>query len=84
MPNAPRWPSPRQLLGLSDRADPVPDDVWEEATRHYDEKALAMLVISIALINFWNRLNVPTRQLAGEWVKSAEAQKWVESEAVVR
>src|SRR5262249_48788514 len=69
---------------LSDRADPVPDDVWEEATRHYDEKALAMLVISIALINFWNRLNVPTRQLAGEWVKSAEAQKWVESEAVVR
>jgi len=43
-----------------------------------------MLVISIALINFWNRLNVPTRQLAGEWVKSAEAQKWVESEAVVR
>src|SRR5262245_46590330 len=33
---------------LSDRADPVPDDVWEEATRHYDEKALAMLVISIA------------------------------------
>ena len=49
---------------LSDRADPVPDDIWEEATRHYDEKALAVLVMHIAMINFWNRLNVTTRQTA--------------------
>src|SRR5262249_44261218 len=33
---------------LSDRADPVPDEIWAEATRHYDEKALAALIISIA------------------------------------
>lgn len=52
---------------LSDRADPVPDDVWQEATRHYDEKALASLVLNIAMINFWNRLNVTTRQVAGSW-----------------
>jgi AhpD family alkylhydroperoxidase len=50
---------------LSDRSDPVPDDVWEEARRHYDEKALAVLVMHIAMINFWNRLNVTTRQVAG-------------------
>ena len=50
---------------LSDRADPVPDEIWEEAARHYDEPALAALIISIALINFWNRLNVATRQVAG-------------------
>jgi AhpD family alkylhydroperoxidase len=25
--------------GLSDRADPVPDEIWEEAARHYDEAA---------------------------------------------
>jgi AhpD family alkylhydroperoxidase len=53
---------------LSDRADPVPDEIWDEAARHYDEKALASLVITIASINVWNRLNVTTRQVAGiEW-----------------
>jgi len=53
---------------MSDRADPVPDAIWEEAARHYDEQALAALVISIASINVWNRLNVTTRQVAGqEW-----------------
>lgn len=52
---------------LSDRADPVPDGVWDEATRHFDGKSLAALVIAIANINVWNRLNVATRQIAGEW-----------------
>jgi AhpD family alkylhydroperoxidase len=53
---------------LSDRADPVPDEIWDEAARHYDEQALASLVIAIASINVWNRLNVTTRQVAGaEW-----------------
>src|SRR2546427_8727558 len=50
---------------LSDRADPIPDGIWEEAARHYDEPALAALTIAIANINVWNRLNVATRQLAG-------------------
>src|SRR6187549_1891785 len=40
---------------LADRPDPVPDDVWDEATRHYDEAQLASLVLSIAAINAWNR-----------------------------
>jgi AhpD family alkylhydroperoxidase len=54
---------------LSDRANPVPDDVWDEAARHYDEEALAALVVAIANINVWNRLNVATGQVAGayEW-----------------
>lgn len=53
---------------LSDRADPVPDQIWDEAARHYDEPALAALIIAIASINVWNRLNVATRQVAGqEW-----------------
>src|SRR5919107_2761032 len=50
---------------LSDRPDPVPDAVWEEASRHYDEPALAALLIQIGLINVWNRLNVGTKQVAG-------------------
>jgi AhpD family alkylhydroperoxidase len=52
---------------LSDRADPVPDEIWDEATRHFDGKSIAALVIAIANINVWNRLNVATRQIAGEW-----------------
>jgi len=52
---------------LDDRADPVPDGIWDEATRHYGEPALAALVLSIATVNLWNRLNAPTRQVAGGW-----------------
>jgi len=55
------------ITRLSDRADPVPDDIWDEATRHYDGKSLAALVVAIANINVWTRLNVATRQVAGQW-----------------
>jgi AhpD family alkylhydroperoxidase len=50
---------------LDDRADPVPDDVWARASKHYNERALAGLILSIALTNLFNRLNVTTRQVAG-------------------
>jgi AhpD family alkylhydroperoxidase len=50
---------------LSDRPDPVPDEIWQEAARHYEEKALAALVLAIATTNVFNRLNVTTRQRAG-------------------
>jgi AhpD family alkylhydroperoxidase len=53
---------------LADRMDPVPDEVWEDAARHYDEAQLAGLVLAIASINAWNRLNVVTKQISGEWV----------------
>jgi AhpD family alkylhydroperoxidase len=52
---------------LSDRTDPVPDEIWNEAARHYDEPALAALILSIATTNVFNRLNVATRQVAGAW-----------------
>ena len=52
---------------LNDKSDPVPDEIWDEATHHYDEPALGALVVQIALINFWNRLNATTRQIAGQW-----------------
>ena len=66
---------------LSDRPDPVPDAVWNEAARHYDEAGLASLLLKISVINVWNRLNVATRQVAGEWLKSSEARAWVEKGA---
>ena len=62
---------------LSDRSDPVPDEIWNEAAKHYDEPQLATLVLSIAMTNFWNRLNITTRQVAGEWMKSTEGKTWL-------
>jgi len=61
---------------LADRSDAVPDEVWNEATRHYNEPQLASLVLWIAVTNVWNRLNVSTKQVAGEWAKSEEAREW--------
>src|SRR5258708_11368554 len=55
------------MTRLGDRSDPVADDVWDEAARHFDETTLAALVLSIANINVWNRLNIATRQVAGVW-----------------
>jgi AhpD family alkylhydroperoxidase len=54
---------------LADRHDAVPDEVWDEAAKHYDERQLAALVLSIATINAWNTLNVATRQIGGDWVE---------------
>ncbi|MEU7592103.1 carboxymuconolactone decarboxylase family protein [Streptomyces sp. NPDC039022] len=50
---------------LSDRTDPVPDAVWNEAAAHYGERQLAALVLMIGMTNFFNRVNVSTRQVAG-------------------
>jgi AhpD family alkylhydroperoxidase len=48
-----------------DPADPVPDRVWDEAARHFDEAQLASIVLNIAMINLWTRINVTVRQPAG-------------------
>ncbi len=46
----------------------VSDDAWDNAVKHYDEDQLGALVCLIALINVYNRLNVITRQPAGDYV----------------
>jgi AhpD family alkylhydroperoxidase len=51
---------------LADRPDQVPDAIWDAAAEHFDEEQLGALVIDIALVNVWNRLNVATRQIVGE------------------
>ncbi|WP_406105030.1 carboxymuconolactone decarboxylase family protein [Streptomyces sp. NBC_01003] len=50
---------------LADSTDPVPDAVWDEAARHYDERGLAALILVIGVTNLFNRFNVTTRQPAG-------------------
>jgi AhpD family alkylhydroperoxidase len=57
------------LTRLADRPDAVSDEIWDEAARHYDEQQLAGLVIAIAGINTWNRINAATRQITGDWVE---------------
>src|SRR5215475_7439990 len=55
------------LTRLSDREDPVPDAIWNEADKHFDEAELATLVLAIATINVWNRLNVAVKMPVGVW-----------------
>jgi AhpD family alkylhydroperoxidase len=47
---------------LSDRPGSVTDEIWAEAAKHYSEQELGALVVSIGLVNLWNRINVTTRQ----------------------
>jgi AhpD family alkylhydroperoxidase len=61
---------------LSDRADPVPDEIWKEAARHYDETQLGALVVSIGLINLFNRVNAATRQVSGDFVEQIVAKQF--------
>jgi AhpD family alkylhydroperoxidase len=55
------------MTRLSDRADPVPDEVWNAAKQHFEDRALSALVLHVAVTNLFNRLNVTTRQVAGVW-----------------
>jgi len=57
------------ITRVADQTERVPDAVWDEAKRHYDQGALAWLVLEIAVANLYNRLNVATRQVAG-------SQRW--------
>ena len=60
---------------LADSSDPVPDEVWDEAARHFDEQQLAALVLAIATINAFNRVNAITRQITGDWVDQVIAHR---------
>lgn len=55
------------MTRLCDRADPVPDEIWNYAKKHFDDRALAALVLHVATTNLFNRLNVSTHQPAGVW-----------------
>lgn len=50
---------------LADRADPVPDDIWDAVAEHYDERQLAAIVLMIATANFFNRINRSIKEPAG-------------------
>ena len=58
-------PPTRRVTRIADKGDPVTDEIWAEAAAHYNERQLAGLLLLIAEINVWNRLNVAVRQVAG-------------------
>ena len=43
----------------------VPDEVGDEAAKHFDETQLAGLVLWVATTNLFNRTNAATEQPAG-------------------
>ncbi len=54
------------LTRIADHAEQVPDVVWDAATEHFDETQLGALVLDIATVNLWNRINIATQQVVGE------------------
>ena len=58
----------KQGTRLADAPGGVTDEVWENAAKHYDQEQLTALVSLIGIINFYNRMNVITRQPAGDYV----------------
>jgi hypothetical protein len=64
----------RYASPTSGSPEPVTDQVWEEAARHFDDQQLGAIVLAIDSINAWNRLNVTTRQVTGEWIN-----QWIPS-----
>jgi len=52
---------------IADAPGGVTDEAWTNAAKYFDEEQLAALVCLIALINTYNRLNVITRQPAGDY-----------------
>jgi AhpD family alkylhydroperoxidase len=49
---------------LADRADAVPDEIWDAAAEHFTQTQLGAIVLWIATTNFFNRINAATRQQA--------------------
>lgn len=59
------------LTRLADAEDPVPDELWREVTKHYDEQQVSALILTIATHNLFNRINIPVREDAEQpfWMR---------------
>jgi AhpD family alkylhydroperoxidase len=52
---------------IADRGNPVTDEVWNEAAKHYDEKQLGAITLMIGITNLFNTINATVHQPAGAW-----------------
>lgn len=53
----------------------VPDEVYAEARRHFDEKALVDLALAVVAINAWNRMAIAFRSDVGGYVSPHKASQ---------
>ncbi|WP_314586443.1 carboxymuconolactone decarboxylase family protein [Paenibacillus terrigena] len=58
-------PQERSVLALTEAItvitdNHVPDDVYQEAAKHYSQKELADIIMAIITINAWNRIAIST------------------------
>jgi AhpD family alkylhydroperoxidase len=51
----------------------VPDDVMDEAARHFDEAELGHLLFAIGAINLWNRVVIAAGTLPASYVQAEAA-----------
>jgi AhpD family alkylhydroperoxidase len=62
------------LTRMADRSDdPVPDELWSEVVEHYDERQVSALILQIATLNLFNRINVAVKEQADRpsWKQAA-------------
>ncbi|HTO23995.1 MAG TPA: carboxymuconolactone decarboxylase family protein [Spirochaetia bacterium] len=52
----------------------VPDAVFEEAQRHFNDKELADLTLGVVAINGWNRLNIAYRTTPGTYQPAGKVE----------
>jgi AhpD family alkylhydroperoxidase len=52
---------------IADAAGGVSDEAWDNAAKFYDADQLAALVVTIAVINAYNRFNVISKNLGGDY-----------------
>ena len=50
---------------LADTPEAVSDALWADLVAHHDEKAVAAIILMVALTNFFNRINTTVREPAG-------------------
>lgn len=65
-------PAERAALALTEAvtlvaSSHVPDEVYEEAARHFNENEIAKIIMAIVAINAWNRIAIATRKEAGTY-----------------
>ncbi|WP_043613992.1 carboxymuconolactone decarboxylase family protein [Nonomuraea candida] len=51
---------------IQDGAPGVTDEIWQAAAAHFDEKQLQAIILSVAMTNFFNRVNHAVREPAGK------------------
>lgn len=52
----------------------VPDDVYNEAKKHFSDKELVNIVLAIATINSWNRMAITFRSEPGKYQPAKSAK----------